>query len=228
MADLFDVVVARKLSGGGGGSWQTVFEDDVETLYSDKSGYNSGVMSLDTALPETIKVTFNEVEYICNRNDNNSYGAVYAFPIDFSEYPFSIQNSELYVQGEDTTVNSVKIEVLQSGGSSDFSTAEVTIINGEGNSMLLDSPSAPNCVEQGVLGEGAPAMVHPVVSEEISGGASITITVPLYKGGCFWVLSDARSYATTGNIVEVYEGAFLITGDCTITITISSGGSSPK
>ena len=93
------------------------------------------------------------------------------------------------------------------GGSSDFSTAEVTISASQ--SFELTWQSCPMLLDGALHGslyvESLPA----------------TINVPLYNGKCVWD-HQTRDLTLSGNIEELYEGeCMLITGDCTITITIS-------
>ena len=186
---------------GGGDSWQTVFEDDVETHYDSKSGRNIGEMSFDTdSLSETIKVTFNRAEYICNQNDNGSYGAVYGFSIDFSEYPFSIMDGYLYVQGEDTTVNTVKIEVPQSGGSSDFSTVEVTV---EGMNPFQHVLYGPHISDEGD---------EPYLETRIPGDGVYQIL--LYGAGTY-MYTNSEDVQATGDI-DCDGGDIWVTGSGTI------------
>lgn len=100
------------------------------------------------------------------------------------------------------------------GGSSDFSTAQVTI------------------VLEGEIGEITEIIWHdcPTVdtaNDLLVGLAYVdtfptVITVPLYKGKCYWDHSVMPGVITlSGNIEEFWEG-MLITGDCTITITVTA------
>lgn len=91
------------------------------------------------------------------------------------------------------------------GGSSDFSTAEMTINAPE--SMELTWGSCPMLLD-GVLNGSLYVESLPA-----------TITIPLYNGKCVWDHTTG-SLTLSGNIEELYEGeAMLITGDCTITIS---------
>lgn len=90
------------------------------------------------------------------------------------------------------------------GGSSDFSTAEVTIVGGGLVVLPMTQEADPS--------QGAPAYLMAMEQLFESG----TYSVPLYKGG---LLVNLPSGATvSGNIQNVGRGYF-ITGDCTITIS---------
>ena len=96
------------------------------------------------------------------------------------------------------------------GGSSDFTTAKVTIgSNGIGSTVCACADIPP---EYGLPIGG--------VVQVTSGLTEGVYTIPLYKGGAiaeFSVLSG--TLVTSGNITEMDEGIYLITGDCTITIS---------
>lgn len=94
------------------------------------------------------------------------------------------------------------------GGSSDFSTAEVTITwnNSKLGELLWDS--CPTIVSD--------SMITGVMYTNIS---PAIITVPLYKGKCYWE-KTTRGLTLSGNIEEYNDGdGMLITGDGTITIS---------
>ena len=88
-----------------------------------------------------------------------------------------------------------------SGGSSDFSTAEVTVYD-VSQGTLFSAIDAP--------GPGAPVVISTCDIE-----SGITYTVALYKGYAIGQIPPATS--VSGNIEIVDElGDCLITGDCTI------------
>ena len=96
------------------------------------------------------------------------------------------------------------VNVEGGGGSSDFSIAEVTIIdNAEIGEFSKDS--CPTIVD-GILYGSAYADTFPA-----------TLIVPLYKGKCVWALG-LLGITISGNIEPDDEG-LLITGDGTITLT---------
>lgn len=90
------------------------------------------------------------------------------------------------------------------GGSSDFSTANVTISGAEENSVTL-----PILCEAGSLGEGSPAMLLCTSGTWADG----TYPIALYKGSAYVEIYDA---STSGNIENMFGAMYLITGDCTI------------
>lgn len=114
------------------------------------------------------------------------------------------ENGTYETKGE--MYNKVTVNVEGGGGSSDFSTAEVTII--------WDNPEIEvfwdNCpiIENGMINGNTYADTSPAI-----------VTVPLYKGKCFWV-KTTRGLTLSGNIEEYHEGeGMLITGNGTITIS---------
>lgn len=92
------------------------------------------------------------------------------------------------------------------GGSSDFSTAEVTVV-GHTNEAL------PLIFQEGALGEGSPACLYTVMQALESG----IYNIPLYKGSSVVEIHNVTD--TSGSITNLFETIYLITGDCTITIT---------
>lgn len=90
------------------------------------------------------------------------------------------------------------------GGSSDFSTAEVTI-----NNELLNNCYFPYLTEYGGI-----------EYIETRNSTSGTFNVVLYKGNAVLSFVDEVSVVYTGNVTELAAGfVYLITGDATITIT---------
>lgn len=99
------------------------------------------------------------------------------------------------------------------GGSSDFSTATVTVMNN-----IIDS--APIYIPMVFSEDGTNAIV---VADAVESGESVFV-IPLYKGAAFLIaLDDIGTLTTTGD-VEYDDGTFIVTGDGTITISSSSGG----
>ena len=108
---------------------------------------------------------------------------------------------------------------LMSGGdsgSSDFSTAEVTIVLT--SEELEISVFAPIVSDDEVFAGSLPSVTlygdDPKPDPEL---------VALYKGQAVLLLGgDARTVTTTGNITEILANTqYLITGDCTLTISAS-------
>lgn len=201
-------------SGSGGGtSYTTLYEGSVTT----EQGITSAVGIIEDSpesLADTIKVTFNGTEYTCEKNGNYSYGATASGGVfDFSEYPFQLALAfeggyELVTETAGTYT--LKIEASQSGGSSDFSTAEVTIIN---NLIHRFSCYAPLVVQFGTIGGQ---------SVEI-GTNTYSVIIPNNGVALLFIDYNEISVETTvsGN-AEEDDGDFLITGDCTITISESA------
>ena len=98
------------------------------------------------------------------------------------------------------------------GGSSDFSTAEVTVTDQRISctfALYVDLPP-----EIGLPADGAITVVR---SEPVEAGVA---NVPLYKGGALAIFTtNAGTIITSGDITELGEGTYFITGDCTITIS---------
>jgi len=102
------------------------------------------------------------------------------------------------------------------GGSSDFTTAEVTVIN---NAYQTIYASIPVVYEENELGEGSPATL--VCDTLFVYGETTIINVPLYKGTC---LVNGSAFEQVildmeGNIQQMFNGVLMITGDGTITIS---------
>ena len=222
-------------SGGSGESWNTLFEGEITT--EEQNGmYFTRLSTSDYIDANKIKVTFNGVEYVCDKivsEEENIYGAGFneEYEVDFSNYPFVISSTmsdgveadiiATMIATESPGTYSIKIEVPQeSGGSGDWSTAEVTFINYTvisgtvrcatiyQDSLCIDTVTIPSANDK----------------QEPAYGI-ITHLIPLYKNQ--YILSflddfseDFTGTLTTisGNIVEnEYKTEYLITGDCTIT-----------
>lgn len=110
--------------------------------------------------------------------------------------------------------NKVEIGASSGGGSSDFSTAEVTVINNTGHNNGL---AIPTICEANELGEGSPAMI---LNTMVCPSGETTRRVCLYKGlaYCSGVFPPASSITTSGNITIDENDNVNITSDCTITI----------
>lgn len=93
------------------------------------------------------------------------------------------------------------------GGSSDFSTAEVSIVGGNGIQFkipcVIDNEDGPS---------SAPSYIPSADNE--------TVTAILYKGHCFVSLVGIQgTISVTGDIENLMGPMYLISGDCTITIS---------
>lgn len=208
----------------GGSSWRIVFEDSVttETLLDIARAVIQGY----ELTADTIKVTFNGTVYECGKNADGSYGAVMAeISYDWSEYPFALTNTEggLEFTTETAGTYTLKIEEPQ-GGSSDFSTAEVTLnLTVEGETVVttaLDNVYIAYPSDE----HGYVCAYQPSENNKCK--------VLLYKGTCdvlglLATDSNEQEYGTivgtpvtTGGVRWVVEGNFEITGDGTITATL--------
>lgn len=208
------VITGIKVNGEdfGGESWETLFDGNVTT--EDEQGGVAASSELNVNITaNTIKVTFNNTEYICNKDtDYISFGAAFdaeTGSFDFSEYPFGM----MFISEIDTWnfftpssgTYSLKIEEPQSGGSSDFSIAVVTLT---GNDVNIICPTAIDDEREGSGSAGIIAELMP------------TANVILYKGHATLDASDVEgSIEVTGDIELVFEKIYDITGDCTITIS---------
>ena len=119
--------------------------------------------------------------------------------------------------GTDIDVSSyATADVAVSGGSSDFSTAEVTVTNNAGEEGSLLSVNLVNITNESVE-----------VGQSIAKGYSADLTALLYKGTnyCYPADDSVYSYSVTGDAeIDVDsetgdEYGVYITGDCTITIS---------
>lgn len=192
-----------------GGSWQTVFEGSVTTEL-DASGRGVAILEgISSLTADTIKVTFNGVEYTLNRytpedapEGVNAYG-------DLNEgFLITSYNGQVLLRVPSSGTYTLKIEEPQSGGSSDFSTAEVIVINTTSNSVTASAVSVMDTPVSAI-----------VPFNSIGGNSNRSYIVPLYKGLCSWeITSGDVSVSVSGNIS--YEDGYVdITGDCTITIS---------
>lgn len=104
------------------------------------------------------------------------------------------------------------------GGSSDFSTAEVTIINQA--TMSLSNVPATVCYEENDLGDGVPATLFPSIIS-IPSSQTGSIKCALYKGTSAIMFADYTEFVeiSVSGDATYMGGMVAVTGDCTITIT---------
>lgn len=132
-------------------------------------------------------------------------------------------NGSPTVDGYYTTFDSSEVHRIEEpsdeggGGSSDFSTAQVTVIT---TISAVDLVQCMCCIESGEIGEGSLPAICDINGSYGTQDASTTKTynVPLYKGGCIWTITSTN-VSISGNIVNVFGPAYYITGNCTITIS---------
>lgn len=124
------------------------------------------------------------------------------------------ENGTYETKGE--MYNKVTVNV-EGGGSSDFTTAEVTLINNyEGVEISLIAPTY-------VDSEEISTSINYITAQP---NETVTQNAFLYKNSCF---AEIRSFellvdpvplvTVSGNVVYEDDGFFTITGDCTITIS---------
>ena len=201
---------------GGGSSWQTVFEGSVTT--ESEGNFASGdIVGLESLNGDSVKVTFNGAEYTLPKHELG-YGEMgYGNVPDFTNYPVFIETTDtpclLYTETAGTYT--LKIEEPQSGGSSDFSTALVTVspddgyveLNGFVPVILDDEGEFITCVDS------------------LENGYNVV----LYNGSLVLVTTTEPTYTVSGNAsletlepimpMEPTRYKLTITGDCTITIS---------
>lgn len=213
-----DGVITRiKVNGedyGGSITWESVYSGSIDPE-GEVSPFTAYV-SLTMTATDLIKVVYDGVEYVLSKqvfNEKIYYGAEPAIlpaDIDFTNYPFLIQVSPeiIRVYTETAGLHTVAISVPASGGgSSDFSTANVTII-GNNDAMGFLPPSFPYVADNNTT------VTMPAQEEN-----SHTYTVVLYKGSAWGVIRGADIKAMTGGIELSQDEEFLIvTGDGTLTI----------
>lgn len=148
MADLFDIVTARKLSGGGGGG------TTVEAL--------------------------------------------------------SVTQNGTYTAPSGKAYSPVIVNV--SGGSSDFSTAEVTVVNNASMPFELYMPCTVDDDSEDYYTSTYSFYAEP--------NNTVQNQVILYKGECLAFIKTAPYQVTiSGDIDDDGASYYIITGDCTITIS---------
>ena len=223
-------------SGESEESWSTFFEGEITAEEQDDDIYGAPLSESDYINADKIKVTFNGIEYECNKTvaegDANIYGGSIneEYKPVFSNCPFiiasSLDNGALLFT-ESPGTHSIKIEVLQESESSgDWSTAEVTIINHTAISGTVRCAMVEDYIFiTDITIPKANGKTNPPYS-------TVICHIPLYKNK--YELSSSSLYFSedfnsverniSGNIVEDGSENF-ITGDCTITLTI---GSVPK
>lgn len=150
---------------------------------------------------------------------------------DFKDADFSLNTDALkaiyeVLGGEATTVADLtdipavisKIADVASGGgggSSDFKTATVTVVNNLGTSISMYGAF---CDSGDVA--GSPASIPEFFV--MGAGASADVTVIKYKGTAFIQIPQTNEVVLSGNITKTLNG-FVVTGDGTMTIGTSGG-----
>lgn len=203
---------------GGGETWETVFEGSVTT--TENTDYAQGEIDANITA-DTIKVTFNETEYTCEKKADGPF-TIYG-DMSYTEYPFAIVlgMGTWYLSTPEAGTYTLKIEEPQSDGESDFSTAEVTIIDEEGFGVyapfVLDASEYPE--NGGILPDDATPTdgIYPRFQGDSFTGP---VRVALYKGVAYLTVGEyANISEVSGNATNIGGLIAKITGDCTITIS---------
>lgn len=111
--------------------------------------------------------------------------------------------------------SSVTVNVEGGGGSSDFSTAEVTITNNSGEEVRFYLPVYMNIPGYGAIIQGF--MMTDSEEPTIEGEVVIPTNGELYVGSSLAQFTTSNT-TVTGN-ARIENGQLVITGDCTITIS---------
>jgi len=111
---------------------------------------------------------------------------------------------------EGTAYTSVTVNVEGGGGSSDFSTAEVTVVNQKNSDISFIMPVIMEAEDD------YPATV--LSTTTMLAHSTVHNVAPLYKGEADATTDPGNTIAITGNATNEGEYIF-ITGDCTITIS---------
>lgn len=215
------VITGIKVNGEdyGGSEYQNIYDNTINTVLDDSGFYRTTIGVVIEA--DSIRVTFDGVEYSCPKRNisgvsTNFYGAPTPAEteesFDWTDFPFSIASG---INGASTVVitqtaglHTLKIDIPQSGGSSDFSTAEVTFI------CTGDNPSITtqfiNIQEDGIYG-----VLNITQSTQ-------TVTVPLYKNKLSCDIPPFYMSVTSisGNIAGSQMDGYIISGNCTINYTL--------
>lgn len=209
----------------GGGSWTVLTEESVTTEASGSGLYETSLEYSELITADSVRITLNGVEYTCtNISEESDEGAYGAEIPDWSIYPFRLESSESPFGGvtnhiitESAGTYTIKIEVPQSDGSSDFSTATLTVINNLDADFAFHAPIiASSLTEPFFEFLGAGIYVNPSESQ--------VYTLALYKGKALIDGFALGNYTITasGSIEKPMDGVYFATGDCNI--TLSSGG----
>ena len=218
------VITGIKVNGEdySGSEWQNIFDNTITAVLDSDGFYTTNIGVVIEA--DSIRVTFDGLEYICPKRSiseisTNYYGAPTPLETgeenyDWSVFPFSIatgtDGESMIIATQTAGTHTLKIDTPQSGGGeSDFSTATMTV---NGNFTQSDLFLAP-VIEKDPNDED-------IAFPQLQSGNS-TYSVILYKGRStlMFMGSQSRTITVSGNIETAAEGVYIITGDCTITIS---------
>lgn len=97
------------------------------------------------------------------------------------------------------------------GGSSDFSTATVTVVNGISATFTWGMPIATSDTEQGFYIAQSDTYIE--------ANSTSSFTAILFKGQCLLYAPQGNTLTISGDIEDDGDDYYIITGDCTITIS---------
>lgn len=224
------VITGIKVNGEdyGGSEYQNIYDNTITTVLDSDGFYRTDIGVVIEA--DSIRVTFDGVEYTCPKRSiseisTNFYGAPTPLEtgeesFDWTNFPFSIvtgSNGESMVITTQTPgSHSLKIDIQQSGGgSSDFSTAQVTLIGKDG--VIAGDVYLPITLD----GEDGMPDVAFFLANYVA-NQQHTYNAIMYKGATLGRIANTagRSIESIiGNAQDMGNGLLLITGDCTITIS---------
>ena len=229
-------VLEGLLDGMGEDEYTLLFEEEVTTAIEEgeeDAPFPVGRFSYNKYInADTIKVTFDGVEYQCDlitMNGGNFYGGIDSTSggPNFSEYPFTIMSTSVVgnmIATQTSGTHIVKVEASQSSSSSssnDWSTAEVTFFNKSTTQRyyVKIASVADSYIE--VIEHQIPYGIQTRTTDSTKPGSK-TITVPLYKQGYILDVNslsntNVSSPQVTGDIT-FSNNEFIITGDGTITL----------
>ena len=120
------------------------------------------------------------------------------------------KKNDVDIESIDGVITGIKVngEDYGGGGLSDFSTAEVTVIN--------TSSEYANTLKGSIVIDFG-SEFGTTYEMDIATSQTITANVIMYKGNSIVFISDVES--TSGAIQSIGGNRYLITGDCTITIS---------
>ena len=127
--------------------------------------------------------------------------------------PLNVTENGTYAPPAGTAYSPVVVNV-EGGGSSDFSTAEVTVVNNTSYDGVLGYGAT--VFEENGYYEGMPALTQAELY--IEPNSTMTYTMALYKGNAILSLRNTAS-SISGNITQIDGSLYMVTGDCTITIS---------
>lgn len=122
--------------------------------------------------------------------------------------PLNVTENGTYAPPAGTAYSPVVVNVEGGGGSSDFSTAEVEVINTTADLVSVLAVSIRDTPSSAIVPFGT-----------IMADSDRTYTVPLYKGVCSWKITPADAVVGVTGDISYDNGNIFITGDGTITIS---------